>query len=442
MSGLMDGSEHSLRMADDPALFLRACNDLNHGGFQILLRDGGFAVSRGKQRTLIQKICKICAGKACGRLCNGRQIDIIRQRLFPRVNLQNLRASTPIRRADIDLPVKPSGTEQGGIENILAVRRRDDNDALVCREAVHFHEQLIERLFALVVAAAETRPALTAYRVDFVDKYNGRRDALGLIEQVAHTACADTDIELDKIRAGNGQKRNVCLTGDSSCQQCFAGARRADQQNALWDLCTQLPEFLRVAQEFHDLREFFFFFIRTGNVLEGDGFAVRDAEAGVCACKLRHGIRTAAGTVHQNEPDKQQCNADDQIGKNRPPDRISGWKVVVGLENAGCALRGNGLVKVLVEGLDVSDFGSGRACLLCAAGIQGHGQRVALQNERLDPFVFKQVEHVGIGKPAAVLRKQGRRDHHKHQRQDRDQNDRLYGFGLLIHGLSPFEKMK
>ena len=34
------------------------------------------------------------------------------------------------------------------------------------------------------------------------------------------------------------------------------------------------------------------------------------------------------------------------------------------------------------------------------------------------------------------------RDSHKHQRQNRDQNDRLYGFGLLIHGVSPFERIE
>ena len=84
----MDGSEHFFGVADDAALFLRTCNNLDHGSFQILLRDGGFAVPRSKQCTLVQQIRKIGAGKAGGRLCNGGQIDIICQRLFACVDLQ------------------------------------------------------------------------------------------------------------------------------------------------------------------------------------------------------------------------------------------------------------------------------------------------------------------------------------------------------------------
>ena len=71
------------------------------------------------------------------------------------------------------------------------------------------------------------------------------------------------------------------------------------------------------------------------------------------------------------------------------------------------------------------------------ACVERQRQRIALQNERLDPFVFKQVEHVRICKPAAVLRKQGRREYHKHQRQDRNEQNGLQGFGLLVHGDSP-----
>ena len=292
------------------------------------------------------------------------------------------------------------------------------------------------------MAAAKTCAALTAHRIDLVNEYNGGRNALGLIEQVTHTARADADIEFDKVRAGNGKKCDVRLTGNGSRQQRFACAWRTDQKNTLGDFCAQLLELLRVTQEFYNFREFFLFLVCAGNILEGNGFAIWNAKTCICARKLRHGVRTAAGTVHQNEPDEQKRNANNQIWESGPPDGSDGGKVVVGLENAGCTLCGNSFVEVLVECLNVADFGGCCACLLCAAAIQSHGQRIALQNERLDPFGFKQVEHVGISKPAAVLREQGRRDHHKHQRQNCDQNDCLNGFGLLIHGSSPLERIE
>ena len=134
---------------------------------------------------------------------------------------------------------------------------------------------------------------------------------------------------------------------------------------------------------------------------------------------------------------EQKRDADEQIRQRRLPDGIGGGQIVVGLENACGALRSNGLVQVLVEGLDVADLRRCGAGLLCFASVERQRQRIALQNKRLDPFGFKQVEHVGICKPAAVLRKQGRREHHKHQRQDRNEQNGLQGFGLLVHGGSP-----
>src|SRR3546814_4394820 len=59
-------------------------------------------------------------------------------------------------------------TEEGGVEHVGAVGRRDDDDAFVGFEAVHLDEQLVERLLALVVAVAEPGAAMAADRVDFV----------------------------------------------------------------------------------------------------------------------------------------------------------------------------------------------------------------------------------------------------------------------------------
>lgn len=51
-----------------------------------------------------------------------------------------------------------------------AVRRGNHEDALVRAKPVHFDEQLVKSLLALVVSAAETSAALTADRVDFIDE--------------------------------------------------------------------------------------------------------------------------------------------------------------------------------------------------------------------------------------------------------------------------------
>ena len=52
-------------------------------------------------------------------------------------------------------------------------------------EAVHLDEQLVERLLALVVTAAEPGAAVTADGVDLVDEDDRGRRGLRLLEEVA-----------------------------------------------------------------------------------------------------------------------------------------------------------------------------------------------------------------------------------------------------------------
>ena len=204
VSGLVDGGEHLFRVADHAALLFGACNDLDHRCLHILLADRGLAAPRGEERAFVQKVGQIRAGETGGRLGDGWEIDIVRQRLFPCMDLQDRKPSAPVGRTDVDLPVEAARAEQGGIENVLAVGRGDDDDALVGRETVHLDEQLVERLLALVVAAAEACAALTADRIDLIDEDDGRGHPLGLLKEVADTARTDADIEFDEVRAGNG----------------------------------------------------------------------------------------------------------------------------------------------------------------------------------------------------------------------------------------------
>ena len=61
----------------------------------------------------------------------------------------------------------------------------------------------------------------------------------------------------------------MCLTGNGLRQQGLAGARRADQQCALRQLCTDGSVLVRVVQEVHDLSEGLLGFILTGDIGKG-----------------------------------------------------------------------------------------------------------------------------------------------------------------------------
>ena len=83
--------------------------------------------------------------------------------------------------------VETSGPKQCRIENVGPVGRCHQDNAVVRLETVHLDEKLVERLFALIVTAAEAGTAMTSDRVDLVDKDDARSILLALLEQVANT---------------------------------------------------------------------------------------------------------------------------------------------------------------------------------------------------------------------------------------------------------------
>ena len=97
--------------------------------------------------------------------------------------------------------------------------------ALVRVEAVHLDEELVERLLALVVAAAEAGAALAADGVDLVDEDDAGGVLLALLEEVADARGAHADEHLDEVRAADGEEGDVGLAGDGPGQQGLARAR-------------------------------------------------------------------------------------------------------------------------------------------------------------------------------------------------------------------------
>ena len=67
------------------------------------------------------------------------------------VHLEDLLAALEVGAIDDDLAVEATGPEQGRVEDVDAVGRRDHDDGIVGLETVHLDEQLVERLLALVM---------------------------------------------------------------------------------------------------------------------------------------------------------------------------------------------------------------------------------------------------------------------------------------------------
>ena len=126
-----------------------------------------------------------------------------------RVHREDRLAAFEVGTVDDDLAVEATGAQQRGIEDVGTVGRREQDHALLLVEAVHLDEQLVERLLALVVTAADARAAVAADGVDLVDEHDRRRRVLRLLEQVAHTRRADADEHLDEVGAADSEKNGT-----------------------------------------------------------------------------------------------------------------------------------------------------------------------------------------------------------------------------------------
>ena len=210
---------------------------------------------------------------------------------------------------DRDLPVEAAGPQQRRVEDVGPVGGRDQDDALAVAEAVHLDQQLVERLLALVVAAAQAGAALAADGVDLVDEDDARAVLLGLLEQVAHPRGADTDEHLDEVGTGDREERHAGLTGDGARQQGLAGAGRAVEQHALGDLGAQRLIAGRVLQEVLDLVELLDRLVDTRDVGERGLGHVLGQLLGLRLAEAHHAA--TATTLHPAHHEDEDAEKDD-----------------------------------------------------------------------------------------------------------------------------------
>ncbi len=185
------------------------------------------------------------------------------------MDLQDRQALLEVGEGDDDLAVEAARPQQGGVEDVGAVRRRDDDDALGRIEAVHLVQHLVEGLLALVVAAAEPGPALAADGVDLVHEDDGRCLLAGRLEQVPDPAGADADEHLHEVRPAHRQEGHAGLAGHGPGQEGLARSRRADEQDPLGDLGADVAEAVRGLQEVDDLADLDLDALVAGHVGEG-----------------------------------------------------------------------------------------------------------------------------------------------------------------------------
>ena len=226
------------RVAAGEQLARRWCDRLVHGGVPALLLAHDHGAALGAHHHLVLRELEVDGRRASlffraatsaasftrfsrsaprSRASRGRwclEIDVGSQRRPLGVHAEDALATTHVGTGHHDAPVETAGAEERRVEHVRAVRRGDDDDAFGGLEAVHLHEELVQRLLALVVTTAEPGAAVTTDGVDLVDEDDAGRVALALLEQIAHAAGADADEHLHEVRARDGEERHACLARD------------------------------------------------------------------------------------------------------------------------------------------------------------------------------------------------------------------------------------
>ncbi len=274
--------------------------------FEVDHLDFLLVVACGVQRALVDEVGDVGAAEAGCAAGDDREVDVFRQRDVARMHAQDSFAALEVGKIDDDAAVEAAGTKQRGIENVGTVRAGDEDHAFVRFEAVHFDEELIERLLALIVTAAQAGAAMAADGVDLVDEDDAGRVLLSLLEEVAHARGADADEHLDEVGAGDREEGDVRFAGDGAGEERLAGARRSDEENAFRDLAAEFRELLRLLEELDDLVQLDLGFVDAGDVFERHLLRAAGEELGLRFAERERLVSAGLHLAHEEDPEADE----------------------------------------------------------------------------------------------------------------------------------------
>ena len=271
MATLVVGNDLLLCIGDQAALALWAGHDAIECLCELVHANRALAPTCGEDRSFIHKVGKISSRESRRTAPDLFQVHRLVERLPLHVHLQDRNATLQVWAIKDHLAIESAWAQQRRIKHVRTVRGGDDNHVGTSLKAVHLHEDLIQRLLALIVRSAESGATLATDGVNLIDEHDARRVALGLIEEVAHTRGTNTNEHLNELGARDAEERHASLTGNGTGEEGLSCARRADQEHALRDLCAQRFEALWELQEFNDLFEFNLRLLDACDIGKGDG---------------------------------------------------------------------------------------------------------------------------------------------------------------------------
>ena len=229
------------------------------------------------------------------------------------MNSEDLLTAAAIGQVYGDTTIETAGPHQGRIQDVGTVGGGQQDDTGILLKAIHLGQELVEGLFALIVAPTYTSTPLTADRINLVDENNAGGFGLGLAEQVPHPAGPHSHKHLDEFGSGHREERHACFAGNRSGEQGLTGSWRADQQHTFGDLGANGGETLRSFQEGDHLLKLFLGLGNAGHILEAHRHAPIGLKSGLAAAKAEMAVGHLGRTTQQQGHGGQEQGREQQI---------------------------------------------------------------------------------------------------------------------------------
>mmetsp|Transcript_24503 Transcript_24503/g.46451 ORF Transcript_24503/g.46451 Transcript_24503/m.46451 type:complete len:207 (+) Transcript_24503:1084-1704(+) len=206
MARLVEGHRAALVLRHHLVLLLQAADDAIHGALEVHHGNVVLVRARRHQRRLVADVGDVRPGKPGGERGEALRVVVapLHQLQVLEVHVEDLRATLDVRAVDGDLTVETPRSQKSLVQDVRPVRARQHHDALGGGKAVHLHQELVERVFALVVATSKSLPPTRAPDgVNLVDEDDGRALGARLREQVAHARRPYAHKHLHEVRPGD-----------------------------------------------------------------------------------------------------------------------------------------------------------------------------------------------------------------------------------------------
>ena len=366
MSGLVISGVPSLALRHHHALALRAHQNFVFGLLEILHFHRARTASCCHQCRLIAQVGEVGPRHAGRPACDHSRDDVLTQRYFAHVHIENLLAAPDIGQGHVDLSVKTPRAQQGCIKNIGTIGSRHHDHAHIGFEAIHLDQHLIECLLSLVVSTAQASAALTPNGINFVDKDDAGCILLGVVKHVAHARCADANKHFHKVRSADTEKGHLGFTRNPFGEQGFAGTRWANQQQAAGNAAAEFLELGRILQEIDHLLDFLFGLVATSYIGESHLIGIFIKHARLALAKAEGtALATALHLTHEIDPDTDQQEHRAPAHQQRHEQRALFARFDVKLDTIGDQVTDQATIKVgsggpdfAIIGGDSDDFGT------------------------------------------------------------------------------------